>query len=53
MSPAGKHIATIQVPERVANLNWGDKDGKTLYITASTSIFRIQLDVSGVMAGHH
>jgi gluconolactonase len=52
MSPAGKHIATIQVPERVANLNWGDKDGKTLYITASTSVYRIRTTNGGVMAGH-
>jgi gluconolactonase len=27
---------------------WGDKDGKTLYITASTSVYRITLKVPGV-----
>jgi gluconolactonase len=48
MSPAGKHIATIGVPERVGNLAWGDKDGKTLYITASTSVYRIKLKIAGV-----
>lgn len=51
ISPAGKHIATIGVPERVGNLAWGDKDAKTLYITASTSIYRIKLSIAGVMAG--
>lgn len=51
ISPAGKHIATIGVPERVGNLAWGDKDAKTLYITASTSIYRIRLSIAGVMAG--
>jgi gluconolactonase len=51
ISPSGKHIATIGVPERVGNLAWGDKDAKTLYITASTSIYRIKLNIAGVMAG--
>src|ERR1700730_10841823 len=48
ISPEGKHIGTIKVPERVSNVAWGDKDGKTLYITASTSLFRIRLKASGV-----
>jgi len=48
ISPEGKHIGTIQVPERVANVAWGDKDDKTLYITASTSVYRIKLKIPGV-----
>ena len=48
ISPQGKHIGTIKVPERVSNVAWGGKDGTTLYITASTSIYRIKLKVSGV-----
>jgi gluconolactonase len=48
LSPAGKHIGTIPVPERVANLAWGDEDGKTLYITASTSVYRVRTKVGGV-----
>jgi len=48
ISPEGKHLGTISVPERVSNVAWGDKDGKTLYITASTSIFRIKLNIAGV-----
>jgi gluconolactonase len=47
MSPAGKHIGTIHVPERTANVAWGDDDGKTLYITASTSVYRIRVNVGG------
>lgn len=49
ISAVGKHLATIDVPERVGNLTWGDRDGKSLYITASTSIYRIRLSVPGVM----
>ena len=48
ISTAGKHLATIKVPERVSNVAWGDSDGKTLYITASTSVYRIKLKVAGV-----
>jgi gluconolactonase len=48
ISPEGKHIGTIKVPERVSNVGWGDKDGKTLYITASTSVYRIRVKVAGV-----
>jgi len=43
ISPEGKHLSTIKVPERVSNVAWGDKDGKTLLITASTSVYRIEL----------
>ena len=48
ISPEGKHIGTVKIPERVSNVAWGDKDGKTLYITASTSIYRIKLNIKGV-----
>src|SRR5581483_9450727 len=29
-SPAGEHIGTIDMPEKVGNLAWGGEDGKTL-----------------------
>jgi len=45
-SSAGKHLGTIRTPEIVSNCAWGD-DGKTLYITARTSVYRIRLSVSG------
>jgi gluconolactonase len=48
ISPEGKHLGTIKVPEVVSNVAWGDADGKTLYITASTSLYRIKLAVAGV-----
>jgi gluconolactonase len=48
ISPEGKHIGTINLPERAANCNWGDADGKTLYMTASTSVYRIKLSIAGV-----
>jgi gluconolactonase len=45
-SPDGKHLGTIQPGETAANCNWGD-DGKTLYITASTSVYRIRIAIPG------
>ena len=48
ISPEGKHLGTIKVPEVVSNVAWQGKDGKTLYITASTTVFRIKLKASGV-----
>jgi gluconolactonase len=35
---AGRHLGTIVMPEQPANLNWGDPDYGTLYITATTSV---------------
>ena len=41
LSPAGRHLGTIKPPEIPANCAWGD-DGKTLYMTAVTGIYRVK-----------
>ena len=46
-SPEGKALGTIVMPEKSANVAWGGPDRKTLYITASTSIYRIHLMIAG------
>jgi gluconolactonase len=46
-SPAGKALGVILMPERTANLNWAGVDRKTLYITATSSVYRITLKVPG------
>jgi gluconolactonase len=43
----GNHLGTIVMPEQPANLNWGDKDYRTLYITATTSVYRLQMKTQG------
>jgi gluconolactonase len=48
LSPEGKHLGTIKAPENPANLAWGDADGKTLYLTARTGLYRIHLSVPGI-----
>jgi gluconolactonase len=43
----GNHLGTIVTPEQPANLAWGDKDYRTLYITATTSVYRIETKAQG------
>ena len=45
-SPDGTHLGTIKPPEDPANCGWGD-DGRTLYITAETGLYRIRTNVMG------
>jgi gluconolactonase len=45
--PSGRHLGTIQTPEQPANLAWGDPDLDTLYITATTSVYRLQTSAHG------
>jgi len=51
-SPGGEHLGTIKVPEPVGNLNWGDDDWKSLYIPASTSVYRVRMNVAGNRLGY-
>jgi gluconolactonase len=46
-SPEGKHLGTLDIPERVGNVAWGGADHKTLYVAASSSIYRITLKIPG------
>ncbi|HXJ94957.1 MAG TPA: SMP-30/gluconolactonase/LRE family protein [Terriglobia bacterium] len=43
----GHHLGTIVLPEQPANLAWGDPDYGTLYITATTSVYRLKTLVRG------
>jgi gluconolactonase len=48
LSPEGAHLGTLSLPERPNNLAWGDDDGRAVYITALTSIYRMRLRIPGV-----
>ncbi|MGH9439578.1 MAG: SMP-30/gluconolactonase/LRE family protein, partial [Terriglobia bacterium] len=48
LSPQGKLLGNIDPPEDPSNLAWGDRDGKTLYITARTGLYRIRLNIPGI-----
>jgi gluconolactonase len=46
LSPDGTHLGTIRPPEDPANCAWGD-DGRSLYITAETGLYRLKTSVMG------
>lgn len=48
--PDGTLLGKIAVPETTANLCFGGREGKTLFITASTSLYSIELQVAGTSA---
>ena len=39
------HLGKVVVPEFAANLTWGGKDWRTLFITASTGLYTLPLKV--------
>lgn len=48
VSPDGKTLGLIRgIPENPSNVDFGGKDGKTLYITARTSLYAVELETQG------
>jgi gluconolactonase len=47
LSPDGKILAGIAVPEAPANVEFGGEDGKTLYICAGKSLYRVKTTMTG------
>ncbi len=47
---AGRLIETIEVPESPTNVSFGGKDDKTLYITARTSVYKLEMRVEKVFS---
>ena len=52
-SDAGTHLGTIDGPEHIHNFAWGDADGRTLYLTARSGLYRIRLNGSGPAGTTH
>jgi gluconolactonase len=48
VSPEGRRLGLISGPEQPHNFAWGGEDGRTLYLCAHTSIYRLRLNVDGV-----
>ncbi|BBK31650.1 gluconolactonase [Stella humosa] len=46
-APDATCLGVVGVPEYTANFAWGDGDYRSLFITASTSVYRIRVDVPG------
>ncbi|MFT3678916.1 MAG: SMP-30/gluconolactonase/LRE family protein [Ferruginibacter sp.] len=47
LSSQGQLLGKIVTPERPANMAWGDEDGKTLYLTAHSSLYRLRVNTGG------
>ena len=46
-SPDGKLLEEIKLPEGAANVSFGGKDHKTLFITARTGLYSLKMAVAG------
>ena len=46
-SPEGKLLGIIAFPEQPANCTFGGPDGKTLYVTARTSLYSVSMEAQG------
>jgi len=47
LNAEGRLLGKITTPERPANMAWGDEDGKTLYLTAHSSLYKIRINTGG------
>jgi gluconolactonase len=47
ISSSATLLGKIVTPERPANMAWGDEDGKTLYMTAHSSLYKVRVNTGG------
>jgi gluconolactonase len=50
---SGNHLGTIVMPQQPANLNWGDADYRTLYITATKAVYKLRTKTRGFVSYLH
>lgn len=48
ITPDGQHLGTVEFPQLPANLCFGGSDYKTIYVTARTGLYSIDVNVPGV-----
>lgn len=46
-APSGELLDRISVPQSATNVTFGGEDNQTLYITAQSSLYRVQVDATG------
>ncbi|SFK95608.1 gluconolactonase [Paenibacillus sp. 1_12] len=51
IAPDGEKLGIFKFPEVAANLCWGGDDWKTLYVTATSSLYSLQLNIPGIPIG--
>ena len=47
-SPGAQSLGVIRVPEVVANFTWGGNDLRTIFLTASTTLYRVRTNTPGL-----
>jgi gluconolactonase len=50
-NPDGALLGFIGLPEGAANCAWGGPDWRTLFVTATTSVYRLPMKVAGLPVG--
>ena len=50
--PTAACLGVIRMPEYTANFCFGDDDLRSLYVTASTSLYRLRVKTPGTPNGH-
>jgi gluconolactonase len=53
ISPDAEHLGVIEIPEGVGNFTWGGPDWRTLFVTASTSLYRIETKAASARLPYH
>ncbi|GHV93496.1 hypothetical protein AGMMS50268_39990 [Spirochaetia bacterium] len=49
IAPDGSPAAILYIPENAGNFCFGGKDSRTLFITASTSVYALQVGIPGIV----
>lgn len=49
-SPAGKNIGLVKFPEQPANVTLGGPEGKTMYVTARTGLYKVEMPIAVLKA---
>ena len=47
----GKYLGVFELEEHAANLTFGGPDFSTLYLTAHTSVYRVETAIRGIAPG--
>ena len=48
VSPKGKALVRVRMPEGAVNMGFGDADGKGIYVAAKRGLYRVRLLVPGI-----
>ncbi|MCC9602321.1 SMP-30/gluconolactonase/LRE family protein [Stieleria sp. JC731] len=47
-SPEGKLVGLVSIPQKPANVCFGGEDWKTMFVTARTGLYKVQMPIAGL-----